>query len=323
MSITELDELQHPASDDGLWRESFYFNFHDASGKIAGMTTAGVRPNQNRVKGLAAIFLNPQQVLMHGVDCPLDAENAGLYSAGGISYEILTPLKKWRVRAEADFTSVDPCQTHQGDPSTQAIVPASFDFTFDALDPAYEFPPDVIEPLGGRARHYEQNGRIEGSVVVGSQEFAVNGFGARDHSWGIRDWLKADRWSMIFAQFGPRFTANVVLGAVQGQEVSIGYIFQGGINIPIKDAQFDVETDPVSGLSQEAQIEVTTVDGQSFSIQGSVNSIFPIFLSQGQGQVRWYECSTRFTCAQQTGYGMLEVVQTLHRDTSSQTTRLS
>lgn len=31
MCITELDELQHSASDDWLWRESFRFDFHDAS----------------------------------------------------------------------------------------------------------------------------------------------------------------------------------------------------------------------------------------------------------------------------------------------------
>jgi phosphohistidine swiveling domain-containing protein len=114
MSITELDELQHPASDDGLWRESLYFNFHDASGKIAGTTTVGIRPHQNRVNGLAAIFLNPQQTLRYGVDCPLDAQNAGLYTVGGISYKILTPLEKWRVMVKADFTGVDPCQTSQG-----------------------------------------------------------------------------------------------------------------------------------------------------------------------------------------------------------------
>jgi hypothetical protein len=122
MSITELDELQHPASDDGLWRESFYFNFHDASGKIAGMTTAGVRPNQNRVQGLAAIFLNPQQTLRYGIDCPLDAQNAGLYAVGGISYKILTPLEKWRVMVKADFTSVDPHQTGQ---DNQAVIPTT------------------------------------------------------------------------------------------------------------------------------------------------------------------------------------------------------
>ena len=121
MSITELDELQHPASDDALWRESLYFNFHDASGKIAGTTTVGIRPHQNRVNGLAAIFLNPQQTLRYGTDCPLDAQNAGLYAVGGISYKILTPLEKRRVMVKADFTGVDPHQTDQGN---QATTPA-------------------------------------------------------------------------------------------------------------------------------------------------------------------------------------------------------
>jgi len=315
MSITELDELQHPASDDGLWRESLYFNFHDASGKIAGTTTVGIRPHQNRVNGLAAIFLNPQQTLRYGIDCPLDAQNAGLYSVGGISYKILTPLEKWRVMVKADFTGVDPCQTSQGN---QATIPAGFDFTFDALDPAYEFPPNLLEPLVGRSRHYEQNGRIEGSVIVGGQEFAVNGFGARDHSWGIRDWLKADHWAMLFAQFGPHFAANVALVVGRGQEIGMGYVFRDATHIPVKDVQVAVKTDLASDLPQEAQIEIVTVDNQNFSIQGAVNSIFPILMSQGQGQLRWYECSTRCTCAQQTGYGMLFVAKALHRDLPSQ-----
>jgi len=44
LSITEADEREHGFSNDWLWRESFYLNFHDASGRVGGMATVGVRP---------------------------------------------------------------------------------------------------------------------------------------------------------------------------------------------------------------------------------------------------------------------------------------
>lgn len=308
MSITERDELEHPASDDWLWRESLYFSFHDASGKIGGMTTIGVRPNQNRFEGFAAIFLDAHQVLFYRTGGPLEAGKAGLCSVPGIAYEMMTPLENWRFEVVADFSRVDPQQIVRGVQQPTTTIPASFDFTFDALSPAYEFP-STLGLLSGTARHYEQNGRIKGRVTVGGQTFDVDGFSFRDHSWGIRDLSRAGHLIALFAQLGPHFTVNAIWGISERQEIAVGYISRDGVNISIKDLQVAVETDSLSSLPKAVQAEVGAVDGQRFSLEAEIAAVMPIILNQGEDRLHWYECSTRFRHGQWIGYGITEVTK--------------
>jgi hypothetical protein len=313
MSITEQDELEHPASDDWLWRESLYFSFHDTSGRVGGMTTLGVRPNQDRVEGFSAIFLDAHQVLFYPTERRLEEGKAGLLSVPGIAYEMLTPLQKWRFEVSADFSEIDPYQFAQGVQQPKITIPACFDLTFDALSPAYEFPP-AFGLLAGAAQHYDQNGRVEGRVTLGGRTFDVDGFGFRDHSWGIRDLSKAGHIVALFAQLGPRLTVNVIWGLSEGQEIAIGYIFRDGENIPIDGIQVAVETDPLSKLPTAAQAEIRLVDGQRFNLEAQITSIMPIILNQGEDQLHWYECLTHFSHGQQRGYGITEITKLVRRE---------
>jgi hypothetical protein len=309
MSITEQDELEHPASDDWLWRESLYFSFHDTSGRVGGMTTIGVRPNQDRVEGFSAIFLDAHQVLFYPTERRLEEGKAGLLSVPGIAYEMLTPLQKWRFEVSADFSEIDPYQFAQGVQQPKITIPARFDLTFDALSPAYEFLAQDMELLSGRSRHFEQNGHIEGKVAVGDRIFAVTGFGFRDHSWGIRDLSRAGDLVTIFVQFGPYLSVNAAWSMSEGQKIAVGYISRDEVNISIKDLQIAVETDPLSSLPKAVQAEVSTVDGQRFSLEAEIAAVMPIILNQGEDQLRWYECSARFRHGQQTGYGITEMTK--------------
>jgi hypothetical protein len=311
MSITEQDELEHPASDDWLWRESLYFNFHDVNGKVGGSSTIGILPNQNRVQGLATIFLKADQVLFYHTETLPETGNAGLCSVPGITYEMLTPLQKWRFAAAAHFSHIDPRQVVRGVRSPKITVPAGFDLTFDALSPAYEFLAQDMELLSGRSRHFEQNGHIDGKVTIGDRTFAVTGFGFRDHSWGIRDLSRADHMVTIFAQFGPHFHMNAVWRASEERELATGYIVRHGVNTPISDIQVAVETDSLSNLPEAAQAEIGTVDGQRFSLQAVIHSVMPILLDHGGARLHWYECSTYFRHEGQVGYGILELTTVL------------
>jgi hypothetical protein len=308
MDIIERDELEHSMSEDWLWRESLYFNFHDASGQVGGTTTIGVRPNQNRFEGFAVIFLDTQ-VLFYHTEGLLEAGKAGLFSVPGIAYEMLTPLQRWRFEATADFSNVDPRQIVRGVQLPKITIPVGFTLTFDALSPAYEFSAHAMDLLAVAARHYEQNGRIEGRVTVGEQTFAINGFGFRDHSWGVRDLSRMGDVVALFAQFGPSFTVNTAKTVREGQEIAMGYISRDGVNIPVSDIQVALETDPLSKLPKVTQAQIGTMDGQHFSLEAEIAAVMPIFFKQGEVRFHWYECSTRFQCGQQTGYGIIEVTE--------------
>ena len=53
--------------------------------------------------------------------------------------------------------------------------------------------------------HYEQLIAGKGSIRVGDEEWAVDGFGLRDHSWGPRYWQAPWYYRWLTANFGPDF----------------------------------------------------------------------------------------------------------------------
>ncbi len=53
--------------------------------------------------------------------------------------------------------------------------------------------------------HYEQLVAATGTIAVGDQEWAVQGFGLRDHSWGPRTWQAPWYYRWLTANFGGDF----------------------------------------------------------------------------------------------------------------------
>jgi hypothetical protein len=53
--------------------------------------------------------------------------------------------------------------------------------------------------------HYEQLVSATGSARVGDDEWAVDGFGLRDHSWGPRTWQAPFYYRWLTANFGDEF----------------------------------------------------------------------------------------------------------------------
>jgi len=302
-----VSTFDHPGTSAREWTERIWFMAHDTKGDFVLVAGFGYYPNRNVIDGFMCLAV--EQKTQHVVRASRELRpRIDEVDVGPFSWHVIEPMKKVRaVLSENEYG-------------------VSYDITFDATMPPHDEEPAQFIRSRGRVvediRRYFQIGKPSGWIKVSGKTVKVDPQSwrtERDHSWGIRDWLKADHWAMLFAQFGPHFAANVALVVGQGQEVSMGYILRNGISIPVKDVQFAIETGPVSDPPRGARIEVITVDDQNFSIQAAVNSIFPILMSQGQGQLRgYYECSARCTCAQQTGYGMLFVAKALHRDLPSQ-----
>jgi hypothetical protein len=303
MAITEIDELGHTPADAPVWRESLYFCFHDIDSGIGGMTTIGVLPNQDRAQSYAAIFFGPK-VLYSYVETPLSEGGAGLYSVPGTRYEMLLPLQTWRVAVTADFQPIDPLQVVRGAPLRVGTAPARFDISFDALSPAYEFPSEAYGLLAGKARHFEQTGRTIGTIFVEGQTLTVDGFGFRDHSWGIRDLAKVTNVVGVYAQLGTNLTVNALRGVRGGSEIAIGYISRDGENIALDEIQVDIQFDPLF-FPRRALAEVGTADGRRVGLQGEVASFMPVLMDHGGGKLCWFECSTQYRHGGLEGYGTL------------------
>jgi hypothetical protein len=160
--------------------------------------------------------------------------------------------------------------------------------------------------LAGEARHYEQNGRVEGTLFSEDRVTPIEGFGFRDHSWGVRDWVRAEKAVALFAQFGPELTLNGIWGTNAGQEVAIGYVSRDGANTTITGIRVDVAQEPTK-TPRAIHAVVNLEDHSRLEFEVDVRASMPILIPQGKNLLHWYECTAKFHCGGEMGYGIAEV----------------
>jgi hypothetical protein len=108
-------------------------------------------------------------------------------------------------------------------------VPLGFDLEWETDGGTYAYP--------GVTR-YEVPCRVHGEVLVGDESFEIDGWGQRDHSWGVRDWWSYG-WSWTAGRLddGTRFHGvDVVLDDVA--LYGTGYVQTG--RPPVLSAYDDV-----------------------------------------------------------------------------------
>ncbi len=306
--LTADDEGLHVLPDDWLSRESHYFGFWDAKEKLWVTVYAGIRPQQNYAEGFSFVLLAEHRVLLYRIRLPLEGET-GLFKMGGLQLETVKPLEEWRIQTCGDFMAADPYALTTAPAALPETVPVQLDFNFQGVGPAYEYPPEPFVRLSGNARHYEQAGHTVGRLVLGDQTYAIDGFGVRDHSWGVRDWTKAGNALVVYAQFGSHFTVNALWGMDGDESLSTGYVWKDGRNISVVKFSVEIERDPDSKFPTLVQGFVTLEDGQEFLILARPLVVLPIVMSQDKFRLFWYECFSHFTCGDETGYGVFQIAQ--------------
>lgn len=89
----------------------------------------------------------------------------------------------------------------------------------------------------------EQGGHIVGTLTIDGVEHALDGFGHRDHSWGMRDWGGATHWKWwnILADGGTAIHAMEIQGF--GKTTLHGYVQKDGVIATIVDMDSDITFD--------------------------------------------------------------------------------
>ena len=132
-------------------------------------------------------------------------------------FEVVTPFEELRTTYDGKVVLLDeplqmanPRKAFTENPWVDAHVELD---AHAASSPMYGGEPvnDDGTPLaedhsGGFARgHYEQHMAVAGTIRVGDEEWAVDGFGLRDHSWGPRFWQAPWWYRWLTANFGDDF----------------------------------------------------------------------------------------------------------------------
>jgi hypothetical protein len=181
---TPQDEGRHePDAAQQLWNESWYFDFAAEDGSIGGYVRLGLYPNLGVAWYWGYLVREGEQLLAvkhHESKLPkgdvLEVKEDGLWS----QLHCETPHDHWTIGLEAFAVGLDdPGDAYANADPVGDKVPLGLDLEWQAQAPVYDYP--------GVTR-YEQSCLVTGEILVGNQAISFDGWGQRDHSWGVRDW---------------------------------------------------------------------------------------------------------------------------------------
>ena len=269
--VSPSDEWPH-AFDPAVewWNESWFFDWFDAEGRVAGHCRLGVHPNQQRAwiwyyhfeDGAWIAVEQPRLPLADLCRAPAGGPERGdvacfAYERHGLafSWEPDAPLRSGRFR----FSGFGRVLTG---PGAGMIQPLSADLRVEALGPAHS--PGRANAPGHASQAYpasrmEQPIALSGTLSAAGRERAFAGCGERDHSWGPRHWNL--EWTFLVLN-GPDLRLQCAEARIPNLDPIHGGYLQRDATVSITKARFDFAyrdddlARPVAG-----RLEVVAEDG--------------------------------------------------------------
>jgi hypothetical protein len=152
---------------------------------------------------------------------------------------------------------------------------------------------------------------VSGTIRVGDDEWNVNGFGLRDHSWGPRYWQAPWWYRWLTANFGDDFgfVVSIVASRDGGRRIG-GMVLRDGEYEHISEAK--IATNWTGADTYHADLRATaTTARDTYEITGRVLNLIPLrnrrTTPEGDKLVtRISEGMTEWSCNGRTGYGLSE-----------------
>jgi hypothetical protein len=187
--ITAEDERRHAPGAGPSWEESWYLDFVDGAGALAGYVRLTLRPAERTAwYWVGMVGGGPALVTLRDHEVPPPAGRGLEVRASGLWTELVceTPLDHWSVGLEAFGVALDdPLEAwgqERGDPWALGL-----DVEWEAASPCAPWP--------GAGTGYSQPCTVHGDVLVGADRFALDGTGTRVHLWGDQPRRSPTGWA--------------------------------------------------------------------------------------------------------------------------------
>ena len=145
---------------------------------------------------------------------------------------------------------------------------ATLEARFESAHPAYAygFHPDGC-PSYAATNRLEQAGRIQGVLRIDGKAIEFDTTGARDHSWGTRDWETPQHWKWLHAQASSGTCVHFWQINARGRTDLRGYVFKDGCLAEVESVEIEFEVD---AAYQQKRIGARVVDrqGRSTAVSG-------------------------------------------------------
>jgi hypothetical protein len=277
------DEWPHAPQADPDWQESVVLAFQDPSSRVGGFIRIGHHPNRGTGNCTFGVVDPMGGFNRSRQDVPMRADDRtaqGFAIDGFLTATFEDGRSRWRA-ADAD------CE---------------LDFEVRDLHPLYDT--WALSGLTGgfrdnfAASHTEVAGRAKGRLRIGGRTYEIDGFGYRDHSWGVRRMDAPEsalsNFFWLVGAFGEDFAfALVEIVLRSGKRTKMGFVLKDGeADIPrVRDLSFVTELDGLCMRGARCTFDTRKFGAFSFEVEGFGNVLLGMeqrYLEFGMpGRVLW------------------------------------
>jgi hypothetical protein len=274
------DEYMHELGPEPNFNESMYFNVYDPAQRVGGWFRCGNRANEGHAEMTVCIYLPDGRVAFMFKRAEISNNDA--FDAGGIRFEVVEPFERLEVSytgkvvvLDEPLQMVDPKKAFTENPYSECEVR----ITYTRVSDMFGGEPDTPHEAPGEEfakGHYEQLVAGKGSIRVGDEEWEIDGFGLRDHSWGPRYWQAPWYYRWLTANFGADFGfmgSRVAKRDAEGTRG--GFVWEDGQLHLCRG--LEIETDWVGDDSYHHAIRATLRSGdKEWKVTGRVIDLIPL-----------------------------------------------
>ncbi|MFZ6004817.1 MAG: DUF7064 domain-containing protein [Actinomycetota bacterium] len=274
------DEYMHELGPESNFNESMYFNIYDPSQRLGGWFRCGNRANEGYAEMTVCIYLPDGRVAFMYKRPEIDNNDA--FDAGGIRFDVIEPFKRLDVSYTGKVVVLDePLQ--MADPKTaftnNPYAECEVRIEYSGVSAMFGGEPDEPHEKPGEEfakGHYEQLISGTGTIRVGDEEWELDGFGLRDHSWGPRYWQAPWYYRWLTANFGADFGfMGSRIARRDGDGTRGGFVWEDGQLHLCND--FQISTDWQGDDSYHQGISAVLRSGdREWKVSGKVMNLIPL-----------------------------------------------
>lgn len=297
-SVLPVDEGRHEPGPEQWWNESWYLDFVDEDGALAGYVRLGLHPNQG-VAWWTACLVGADRPCVMSTEyiLPLPSPSEMAVTRGDVSVDCIVEeaLRSFRVVASAPAVAYASADGVYGGAAGE-VTALAFDMQWVTDGEPYHY---VLSP------RYEIPCTVNGTVTVGDEEFTVSCRGQRDHSWANRDW-----WSFEWCWFAGWLDDGT---RVHGADIrlspefrlSFGYRQENGEVVPVESELITTEELGSFGMPTRATI---TCPPAGLDLVADPIAFGPLLLVDPSGKrAHFNRAATRLTASDgRSGLGWIE-----------------
>ncbi len=176
----------------------------------------------------------------------------------------------------------------------------AFEIVWEARTPVFDYR-DCLAPLPPSlaGEHYEQSGRVKGTLRLPGRTCKFKGTGHRDHSWGVRHWEGFRSWAAFMGRLGDDLFFHVEQFDEQTTGVTChGFVSYAGENVPLRNADIDRKSVGQEPFLRHFGIRLEDLRGKTLAMKGEVQLACPLqigkcLIEESLGVFSWSGVSKR------------------------------